>query len=483
MNYLLGIDVGTTGAKAALFDEMGRFIDVAGCEYDLHHPDQGYVEQNPEDWWKAVVESTREVVGRHPETAQNIVGLGLSSQGGCTLPIDSEGRPLREAISWMDVRTKDICEKMSKDPGQEFIYKRTGWSLSVCFMLTQIQWLREHYPDAIEKASTIFGTLGYTNMKLTGRIATDPSNAAITQLFSLKERDWSDELLAYAGVPRSKMPEIIPSGQPVGKLTAEAAAELGINPNAVLASGGHDQYCAALGCGVTEPGDCLLSCGTAWVTLPITQELTLDPAMLVSPGVHTVPGLWGLMQSIPVAGAALRWFRDTFCEGITYAYLSDVASKVSPASDGMMFIPQVLGENGFHFCNATLSHSRDHFARAIMEGIVCRIRQSIDNLRSMGAPVNRLVMIGGGAKSIVWPQIATDLTGIVTDMPAVSEAACRGAAMLGGLAAGLYSDFKDVQKHFAMESKRVEMSHENRAIYNTLYEQFIRYVEQLGSGS
>jgi len=483
MNYLLGIDVGTTGAKVALFDEAGRFLDVAGREYPMYHPAADQVEQDPEDWWRATVEATRCLIAQHPAAAASIAALAVSTQGGCTQLLDEHHRPLGRAISWLDTRSKSICAKWRQQFGDEFFYCHAGWTLKACLSLTQLEWLRVNRPDHFRRAALMVGTLDYMNMKLTGRVATDRTNAAISQLFGLEQLDWSDQLLALPHMPRERMPQIVPSGQPLGSLTAEAARALGINTTAVVASGGHDQYCAALGSGVTGAGDCLLSCGTAWVPLAITSRLTLDPAMRVYPGVHTVPGKWGLLQSVPAAGLALRWYRDTFCEQMSYEQLSDMAAEVPPGADGLLFLTAAtVGDSGFHFAGAQLNHTRAHFARAILEGAVCRARQCLENLASMGTPAVRLVMIGGGAKSSIWPQIVTDLTGLRTDLPEISEAACRGAAMLGGIGAGVFRDFERAQERFATRTRTVPASSEARSAYEQLYARFNEHAEKIGLG-
>jgi len=483
VRYLLGIDVGTTGAKVALFDEAGRFIDGAGQEYPLLHPAPDQVEQDPEDWWRATVAATHEVLGRHADAAGAVAGLSVSTQGGCTLLLDKESRPLGNAISWLDTRSKDFCAKWAKDPGDAFFFQRAGWSMKSCLSLTQLEWLRVNRPDDFVRAALMVGTLDYMNLRLTGRAASDSTNAAISQLMSLKTLDWSDELLAFPQMQRGKMPPIIPSGQPVGKLTVEAASELGVNRDAVVASGAHDQYCAALGAGVTEAGDCLLSCGTAWVTLAITSRLVHDPAMRVYPGPHVVPGKWGLLQSVPVAGVVLRWFREAFCEEMSYDEISRAAASVPAGAEGLLFVTAPVGGGGFHFSGAQLNHSRGHFARAIMEGIVCRIRQCLENLAAIGAPTKRLVMIGGGAKSSVWPRIVTDLTGLRTDLPEVSEAACRGAAILGGIGAGVFRDFTDAERRFIIRSRTAPTSVNARTVYEEHYRRFIEHAERLGLGS
>jgi xylulokinase len=204
--------------------------------------------------------------------------------------------------------------------------------------------------------------------------------------------------------------------------------------------------------------------------------------MRVDPGPHTVPGTWGLLQSVPVAGVALRWFRDAFCAGLSYDQLSELAAQVPAGSEGLLFVTAAVGGGGFHFGGARLSHGRGHFARAIMEGIVCRVRQCLENLESVGAPPKRLVMIGGGARSSVWPRIVADLSGVRTDLPEVSEAACRGAAILGGIAAGVFRDFDDAQRRFTSRPSTVPTSAEHRATYEALYARFNDYVEQLGLG-
>lgn len=480
MRCLLGIDVGTTGVKAALFEETGRFVDAAGREYPLEHPAIDQVEQDPEDWWRATVSATRELLLRHPDCAKGVVGLSVSSQGGCTLLLDERRRPIGHAISWLDTRSKDVARGWQEKFGDRHFFERTGWTMKSCLSLTQLEWLRRYRPDDIARAALIVGTEDYVNLRLTGRAATDRTNAAISQVMSLETLDWSEELLNLVQLSRSKFPPIVPSGERIGRLSHSAAQALGLPQATVVASGGHDQYCAALGAGVTDVGDCLLSCGTAWVPLSITDALVRDPAMRVFPGPHVMPGRWGLLQSVPVAGVVLRWFRDTFCEAASYDALSDAAARVSPGAEGMLFVTAPVGGGGFHFDFVQLRHGRGHFARAIMEGIVCRIRQCMENLSALGAPVTRLVMIGGGARSALWPRIVADMTGVRTDLPEVSEAACRGAAILAGVGAGVFRDLTEGAQRFAVGCSTVPSSPDQRAFYAAHFQRFVHHAKTLG---
>ncbi|MCX7707601.1 MAG: FGGY family carbohydrate kinase, partial [Anaerolineae bacterium] len=265
-DLLIGLDVGTTATKALLFDAEGRVLASASRGYRLITPQPGWVEQDPEDLWGAVVEVLRELSGRAAGHGR-VVALCLSSQGGTTIPVDATGRALANAFSWMDQRAVEEAAAVEARWGAEFIRATTGWPLGRGLPLLHIAWFRRHRPDEFASGHYFLFVNDFVGYRLTGQLCMDPSDASITQLLDLATGDWDERLLESAGIRREQLSPIRPSGTPVGRLTAEAARSTGLSTETLLVNGAHDQYCAALATGVTRPGRVLLSCGTAWVLL------------------------------------------------------------------------------------------------------------------------------------------------------------------------------------------------------------------------
>lgn len=452
-DLLIGLDVGTTAAKALLFDARGRVLASATRGYRLITPQPGWVEQDPEDLWGAVVEVLRELSGQAAEHGR-IVALCQSSQGGTTIPVDGSGRPLANAFSWMDQRAVEEAAAVEASWGAEFIRTTTGWPLGSGLPLPHIAWFRRHRPQEFASSQYFLFVNDFIGYRLTGELCMDPSDASITQLMDLATGDWDNRLLASAGIRREQLSPIRPSGTVVGKLTTEAARATGLPPDTLLVNGAHDQYCAAVGTGVTQPGRVLLSCGTAWVLLavPATLQAGLASGMAVSR--HAVEGRWGAIRSLGGVGASLEWLADQVWGGAgattsreaLYEQINAAAMRVSSGSDGVLFLPLAGGHAGGYgparggFLNLSLRHRRDHLARAVMEGTVFELRWAADEIRAAGIEIARLSMVGGAAKSSLWPQIVADVVGVPVAVPALADAAALGAAILAAVGVGLLRD-------------------------------------------
>ncbi|MGE5602300.1 MAG: FGGY-family carbohydrate kinase, partial [Nitrososphaerales archaeon] len=295
--------------------------------------------------------------------------------------------------------------------------------------------------------------------RLTGQMCMNPSDAGITQLMSLETGDWDERLLETAGIRREELSPIRPSGAAIGTLTTEAAKETGLPRETLIINGAHDQYCAAVGTGVTRPGRVLLSCGTAWVILAVPQDLEqgLKSGMAISR--HAIEGRWGAIRSLGGVGSSLEWLIDnaygvpagetafTIPERTTlYSSLNAAAAQAPPGSDGLLFLPLAGGHAATYgptrggFLNLALNHSRGHLARAVMEGTAFELRWAVEETRAAGVEVSALTMVGGAAKSAVWPQIVSDVLDVPVIIPAVKDAAARGAAILAAVGAGLLED-------------------------------------------
>jgi sugar (pentulose or hexulose) kinase len=459
-DILIGLDVGTTATKAVAFDLAGIARAEASSGYGLLTPGHGWVEQDPEALWRAVVEVLRAVAGQlGPD--DRVVALAQSSQGGTTIPVDAAGAPLGNAISWMDTRAAAQADAVRAQVDAEFIRTTTGWPLQAALPLQHIGWLRDNCPQLHTGARHYLFVNDFIGRRLTGRLCMNPSDASITQLMNLATGDWDERLLEMAGIRRAQLAPIRPSGAAIGALTLEAAEATGLPADALVVNGAHDQYCVAVGTGVTQPGRMLLSCGTAWVLLAVPENLALGLASGMAISRHAIEGRWGAIRSLGGVGTSLEWLvNNTYglpsASGTgantgpererLYIDLNEAAGRCPPGADGLLFLPLAGGHaTGFGparggFMNLSLNHGRGHLARAIMEGTAFELRWAVEEMRAANVKVAELTMVGGAAKSSLWPEIVADVLGLPVTVPAMKDAAARGAAILAGVGAGPLHD-------------------------------------------
>ena len=452
-DILIGLDVGTTATKAVAFDPAGVAQAEASSGYGLLTPGHGWVEQDPEALWRAVVEVLRAVAGRlGPD--DRVRALAQSSQGGTTIPVDAAGAPLGNAISWMDTRAAEQAAAVRAQVGAEFIRTTTGWPLQAALPLQHIGWFRDHRPQLYASARHYLFVNDFIGQRLTGRLCMNPTDAGITQLFSIATGDWDERLLALVGVRRDQLSPVHPAGHLVGPLNAEVATATGLPAGLPVANGAHDQYCAAVGTGVMQPGKVLLSCGTAWVVLAVIDDLEVGLRSGTAVGRHVLDGFWGALRSIGAVGSSLEWLIDNVWGGRAasagradlYAAINAGAARAAPGAGGLLCYPLAGGHAASFgpayggFVGLSLPHTRDDMARAVMEGIALELRWAVSEMRQAGIDVAELRMVGGAARSHIWPQIVADVTAIPVVLPAMSQAASRGAAILAGTAVGLYRD-------------------------------------------
>jgi len=480
---LLGLDVGTTATKALLFDLHGSVVASAVRPYPLLTPRPGWVEQDPEDLWRAVVSATHEVLAQIKPT-DTIIALSQASQGGTTIPVDAMGFPLCHAISWMDTRGTDEAARVQGTLGAEYVRMTTGWPLATTLPLQHIAWLRANRPTVFAGAHRFVFVNDFITARLTHEHVMNPSDATMTQLFNISSGTWDEKLLAATAIQRESLSPVQPSGTPVARLSPEASADLGLPVDVLVINGAHDQYCAAVATGVTEPGKMLLSAGTAWVLLVVPQDLQrgLDSRMAIS--CHAVPGRWGAIRSLVGVGTSFEWLiAQIYSHGhevkqaSLYAAANAAAARVPPGANDLCFIPLAGGHTGNTpdrggFVDMTISHTRDTMARAVMEGIAFELRWAIEEIQGKSIAVDDLTMVGGAAESPLWPQIVADVTELPVVVPAERQAAARGAAILAGVGAGVFADIATGFAAFRGAETRLEPQITVTGIYDAAYARY-----------
>ncbi|MEA4824384.1 MAG: FGGY-family carbohydrate kinase [Clostridiaceae bacterium] len=424
----LGLDAGTTAAKAIVCDADGNLLASGGVSYPLYPATGGVSEQDAQDWVRGIVTAVRQAT-RGIDTSR-IQALSLSTQGGTTVPLDLKGEPLRRAMTWMDTRAREEERLFRETFGAEDIYRVTGWESAPCFDPAKLAWLRRHEPELIEKTAMVVTTLEYLNLFLTGSVITDPTNAAMRSLYDFRTGGWKDEYLEYLRLPKEKLPKLQPSGAFVGTLTQAAAELLGLCKAVKVYNGAHDQYCASLGCGATRPGELILSAGTTWVLFGVSEE-PLYTASHIGVGRHVLPGLYGGIASLIGTGTSMEWLKNRF--GLQFSSMDEEAAVRRERAEGLFFFPFLAGENfnrrgtglsgGVY--GLTLAHDAYDLARALMECTAFEVRAALPSFKA-----DSLRMVGGAARSELWVQLVADAAGVPVYRPDATEACARGAALL-----------------------------------------------------
>ncbi len=483
---LLGLDLGTTGCKALLFDSDGTLLAKASREYAVDFPRPHWAEQDMETVWRLAQEAIREAIAA--AGVKGITAIGLSVHGEAVTPVDRAGHPLRPTILGMDTRTSAQNDYLRKRFGSEALFQRTGMPIHTINTLPKLLWIRQNEPEIWKTTDKFLLVEDFLIHKLTGQAVISDCLASRTQLLGLAQGNWDEEILSDLGLDSSRLAQIRPSGAPAGTLKPELASDFRLIRPPLIVAGGHDQACGALGVGSTAPGIASVSSGTAEVV-----EVTLASPNVSQPLYqgnisvyrHVVPGLFLAMTLNHSGGLSLRWLRDNFCEpqmaqaAQTGADAYDLMSTGAPAEPtGLLVLPHFSGsgtptldtQSKAAILGLTFAHTRAHLAKAILEGLTYELRLNLDLLQTGGVQVNVLRAIGGGAKSKLWLQLKADITGIPVVTPKITEAAGFGAALLAGVGAGVFLSAAEAANRFLQLTDTYAPNPARQAAYECMYQ-------------
>lgn len=447
MTYFLGIDSSTTATKALLLAADGTVIGVASSSYEYETPRPLWSEQSPALWWTAVVDSIRQVVAETAVPPTAIQAIGLTGQMHGLVLLDAAGDVLRPAILWNDQRTGAECDEMRAMIGKARLIAITGNDALPGFTAPKILWVKNHEPEVYGRIAHILLPKDYVRLQLTGKYATDKAGAAGTQLFDVRQRDWSDEVVAALDINRAWLPETFEGTAVTGHLSPAAAAVTGLPAGIPVVAGGGDQAANAVGTGAVVDGIVALSLGTSGVVFASSDEPIVEPDGRLHAFCHAVPGKWHLMGVMLSAAGSLRWFRDTLAPGVSYDALLTPAADVPPGSEGLLFLPYLTGERTPYpdplargaFVGLTVRHTRAHLTRAVLEGVAFGLRDSFELMKNAGLPaITQVRASGGGVKSALWRQILADVLQAEIVTINTAEGAAYGAAILAAVGTGAF---------------------------------------------
>lgn len=485
--YILAHDTGTGGDKAVITDLNGRVIHSAYLPYGLSYPQAAWVEQDPDELWRAVAATTRQVIQEAGVDPAEILGVGISAQMFNTLPVDSDIRPLMPMMSWLDLRAVQQADRLMEGETPAFLFEHTGNLPTAKDVIPKILWLKEQRPDIWARTAYLFDCKEYLIYQLTGQVTTDLVGASAYFLLDPHKKIWSRAVCDLLGIPLSKLPPVRSCTEVIGTITPQAAHMTGLLPGTPVVNGAGDVSAAQTGAGANLDGKAHLCIGTAtWVGIS-TSSFRNDPLKPFWGLSHIHPQKWVIAGEMETGGGALMWFRDTLCqeekrqaedsERSTYELLSAMAQDTPPGADKLIFLPWLTGERApvldhyarGGFIGLSMGHTKAHMVRAVMEGVAYHVRWISDELHRLGYAFDAVNAIGGGSNSPLWTQIISDVTGLqlnVVEHPL--EAGAMAIALTVAVGLGVYDSVDEVDR-LIVTRQVVQPNRAHQARYDDLY--------------
>ena len=488
MKYLLGIDLGTSGTKTVLFDQNGNGICSATEEYPMYTPQNGWAEQDPNDWYNAAVATIRTVLSRSGVNKDDVAALGISGQMHGLVMLDEKNEVIRNSIIWCDQRTAKECEEITEKVGYDNLIRITANPALPGFTLSKLVWVRNHEPENYAKCKHVLLPKDYVRFMLTGDYATEVSDASGMQMLDVPNRCWSKELLGMLDIDISLLPKVYESPEVTGHISARAAELTGLSEKTLVVGGAGDNAAAAVGTGVVEDGKAFTTIGTSGVVFAHTDKLAIDPKGRVHTFCCAVPGAWHVMGVTQAAGLSLKWFRDNFCAaerttaeamGVdVYELTNQEAAKSPIGANKLIYAPYLQGERTPHldsncrgiFFGLSAMHQRRDLLRAVMEGVTFSLNDCLQVLDGMGVAPETMLACGGGGKSPLWRQMLADVMNCPVATTVNTEGPALGVAILSGVGAGMYPSVPEACRAMIKVNQAQDPIAENVPQYAKVYE-------------
>lgn len=491
--YVMGIDFGTESVRVGIFDTHGKPVVFASQSYSLYHPRPGWAEQQPDEWWSALVRATRKALAESGIPKEAIVGLGADCTSCTVLALNNNFEPLRPAIIWMDVRAAPQARRIAETGHPALKYNGYG-NVSAEWMPCKALWIKENEPEIYRQSRYIGEFIDWLNQRLTGEWAASINNTAIRWYYDRADGGWPESFYQQIGLGDilEKFPrQVLDMGEVVGPLLAGVAEELGLQPGIPVAQGGADAFVAMIGLDVLQPGKMAFITGSSHLHLGQSAQPLHAKGVFgaytdaVLPGQYTVEG--GQVST----GSVVKWFKDNFCgkeaalaaqRGVdVYTILNELAAPIPPGSEGLVVLdywqgnrtPYVDPEARGIIRGLSLKHTTGHLFRAIIEGIAYGTEHILRTFRANGYVVEEMVAAGGPTKSPLWMQIHADVSNVPITLPEVPDGPALGSAILGAVAAGLYPNVQTAAKNMVHVSRCIEPNRDTHEAYRFYVDQYI----------
>lgn len=492
IKYIIGIDIGTTNIKGSLYSSAGDLVTSANISYESYTPEEGYHEQNPDDWVSGFIKVLAKLIINN-DIKENLVALSLSTQGGTVVTVDKEFMPLCNAITWLDRRSEETLRNNKKLLAKNIeFYNRTGWRLDANISFMPLYWLKENKKSIFNKIHRVLYVNDYVLKKIADVNYQDPSNASISLFYNIKAGKWDCDILSLLGFNKNNFSEVKNPGEFVGYLNENICKKLGIKGKVKVINGSHDQFCAGVGAGMLDESEILLATGTAWVIFKMLNKPLLDSKRFFaierfSIKKNNMEDKFGLIYSIPAAGASFKWFATGVMnlenEKKLFKLMDDNIEKLKEIKNNIIFYPYLTGafgpdfgtEKKASFLNVEIGHNYLDLVKTIMEGIGFQLKKILAVLAEKGVKPQSIKMTGGGIKSKIWPQIIADITNLNILVPENKDEdfATKGAAIIAGYGAGIFSSLEEGYVRLKSEFKAIKPNPENVEFYKSKFKLFL----------
>ncbi len=492
---LLGIDIGTSACKVAVFDKMGKVIGSTTGDYQVYYPHAGWVEQNPDEWWEAVCKATKQLLSEFEIKPEEVKGVGIDGQSWSAIPVDKDGIVLANTPIWMDTRAQDICDRLNEKIGAEHIFELAGNSLQPSYTTAKIIWFKEHMPDVYTRIHKVLQSNSFIAYRLTGVFSQDKTQGYGLHCFNMRTATWDKEMCEKLGIPYAFLSDIYNSHDVIGGVTKTAALQSGLLEGTPVVAGALDAACGTLGAGVLKPGETQEQGGQAGGMSICLEDYVADPRLILSH--HADNSKWLLQGGTVGGGGVMRWLEREFGEyertiadevgKSSLIQFNDIAKKVPVGSEGLVFLPYMSGERSpiwdpnakGVFYGLDFSKTKAHMIRAAMEGVAYSLKHNLDIAEEQGAYVEKLLAMGGSANSILWTQIKSDIVGKPITVPSSDTATTLGAVILAGVGIGMYESFEEAVALTVKETRHHEPNMENHKLYQKNYKIYLELYEKL----
>ena len=479
MSYVLGLDLGTGSLKGLLISREGKAVASASAEYPVLNPAPGFSEQDPLLWLSAAEKVIKEILALVPAAKDKIDAISFSGQMHSLVLLDGNGKPLRNAILWNDVRTTAQCGKITEVLGDDLLKITKNRALEG-FTLPKILWMQDNEPEIWRKAEKFLLPKDFLSFYLTGDMQMEYSDAAGTLLLDIEKKQWSERVADAFNIPRGVFPGLMNSTDKAGVVRKELAQKLGLGNQPAVYPGGADNACAAAGAGVLDACTGLCSIGTSGVFLAYEGQTVRDYKGAVHFFNHIIKDNYYSMGVTLSAGSSLSWFKNVFAGNMSFKELLDGIEKVPAGAEGLLFTPYLVGERTPYadsgvrgsFIGMDISHTMAHFTRAVMEGITFSLKDCMELMIKEGKVFERVISVGGGAKNKDWLQMQADIFNCRIVTLETEQGPSLGACMTAATGAGWFDDFQDCARKFVNLSKEYTPNPQNAEKYKAVYDKY-----------